>query len=64
VQIKPSPMPVREAIIVLQLARQAFANGVVFAEEQRTTPMLPEDAAKFIPKTIKGLMPTQGGHHG
>lgn len=48
-------MPLREAIIVLQMARKAFANGVVFAEEDPVVPQMAELVAPYIPKTIKGL---------
>lgn len=42
----------REAIIVLQQARQAFAKGVVFAEEHVITPHLSELMQPFIPHTL------------
>lgn len=45
----------REAIIVLQMARQAFRNGVVFAEEEPIVPMLSELAAPYIPNTMGKL---------
>lgn len=45
----------KESIIVLQQARQAFAKGVVFAEEQVATTMLPELMAPYIPNTLEKL---------
>lgn len=45
----------RESVIVLQQARQAFAKGVIFAEEQVVTPMLSELMKPFIPKTLYAL---------
>jgi len=56
----------RESIIVLQMARQAFKNGVVFAEEEPIVPMLSELSLPFIPNTIKNLSdfitPTRRNH--
>lgn len=45
----------RESIIVLQQARQAFKNGVVFAEEQIITPHLSELMKPFLPNTLRKL---------
>lgn len=48
-------MSEREAIIVLQMARQAYASGIVFAEEDVMVPHLAELAAPFIPNTLAAL---------
>lgn len=48
-------MSEREAILVLQMFRQAFSKGVIFAEQEVVVPQLPELMAPFIPKTIRGL---------
>src|SRR4051812_25494453 len=45
----------REAIIVLQQARQAFSKGVVFADEAPITPHLTELLTPYIPRTIHNL---------
>jgi hypothetical protein len=42
----------REAIIVLQQARQAFKAGIIFAEEEVVTPHLSELMKPFIPRTL------------
>lgn len=55
VKVGVDSMGEREAIIVLQQARQAFAKGVVFAEEEVITPMLSELLKPFIPNTIHKL---------
>jgi hypothetical protein len=55
VKVGADSMGEREAIIVLQQARQAFANGVVFAEEELVTPHLSELMAPFIPRTLGTL---------
>lgn len=55
VKVGAESMGEREAIIVLQMARQAFKNGVVFAEEEPVVPMLSELALPYIPKTLHNL---------
>lgn len=45
----------RESLIVLQMARQAFQRGVVFAEEEPIVPMLTELALPYIPNTVRSL---------
>lgn len=55
VKVGVESMSEREAIIVLQMARQAFKNGVVFAEEEPVVPMLSELALPYIPKTLGKL---------
>jgi hypothetical protein len=55
VKVGADSMGERAAIIVLQMARQAFRNGVVFAEEEPVVPMLSELALPFIPRTINRL---------
>lgn len=55
VKVGQETMSEREAIIVLQLARQAFKNGVVFAEEEPVIPMLTELALPYIPNTLRNL---------
>lgn len=52
VKVGADSMGEREAIIVLQQARQAYANGVVFAEEELITPQLSELMKPFIPRTL------------
>lgn len=58
VKVGVESMSEREALIVLQMARQAFKRGVVFAEEEPIVPMLTELALPYIPKTIRR---TSGG---
>jgi hypothetical protein len=55
VKVGAETMGEREALIVLQHARQAFKNGVVFAEEDPVVPMLSELSLPFIPNTIHRL---------
>lgn len=55
VKVGVESMSEREAIIVLQMARQAFKNGVVFAEEEPVVPMLSELALPYIPNTLRKL---------
>jgi hypothetical protein len=55
VKVGQSEMPLNEAIIVLQQARQAFRNGIIFAEEQVVTTQLPELMRPFIPNTLSAL---------
>lgn len=55
VKVGAEQMGDREAVIVLQQARQAFSRGVIFAEEQVVTTMLPELMAPFIPNTLEKL---------
>jgi hypothetical protein len=55
VKVGAESMGEREAIIVLQMARQAYRNGVVFAEEEPVVPMLSELALPYIPKTLHNL---------
>lgn len=57
VKVGAQSMSEHEAIIVLQLARQAFKNGVVFAEEEPIVPMLTELALPYIPNTLRHLTP-------
>lgn len=55
VKVGAESMNEREAIIVLQQARQAFAKGVIFAEEDVITPHLSELMKPFIPNTLRKL---------
>lgn len=55
VKVGAETMSEREAIIVLQMARQAFKNGVVFSEEEPVVPMMTELALPFIPNTLHRL---------
>jgi hypothetical protein len=55
VKVGKETMPLREAIIVLQMARMAFKRGVIFAEEEVITPQLSELMQPFIPKTLRKL---------
>lgn len=52
VKVGADSMGEREAIIVLQQARQAYENGIVFAEEELITPQLSELMQPFIPRTL------------
>lgn len=52
VKVGAETMNEREAIIVLQMARQAFSKGVVFAEEEPVVPMLSELMLPYIPNTL------------
>lgn len=52
VKVGAESMGEREAIIVLQQARQAFASGIVFAEQDVVTPQLSELLQPFIPNTL------------
>lgn len=55
VKVGADTMQENEAVVVLQLNRQAFAAGMVFGHEIPNIPLRIEDAALYIPKTIKGL---------
>lgn len=55
VKVGAESMSEREAIIVLQMARQAYKSGVVFAEEEPVVPMLSELALPYIPNTLRNL---------
>jgi hypothetical protein len=55
VKVGAESMSEREAIIVLQMARQAYKNGVIFAEEEPVVPMLTELALPYIPNTLRKL---------
>lgn len=55
VKVGAETMSEREAIIILQMSRQAFKNGVIFAEEETITPMLNELTAPYIPNTMNKL---------
>jgi len=48
VKIGVQTMPLREAIIVLQMNRRAYENGVIFSEEEPVTLHLPEFNYPFI----------------
>lgn len=64
VKIGADTMGEREALIVLQQARQAFATGHIFAEEEVVTPMLTELMLPYIPNTLEKLglaRPGRGG---
>lgn len=45
----------RESIITLQMFRQAFARGIIFAEEDVVVPQLPELMRPYIPHTLGKL---------
>lgn len=55
VKVGIETMPLREAIIVLQMNRQAYASGVIFSEEAPVTPHLTELMNPFIPNTLRRL---------
>lgn len=48
-------MSERQSIIVLQMFRQAFSRGVIFAEEEVVVPQLTELMAPFLPNTLRRL---------
>lgn len=55
VKVGAETMGEREGIIVLQMARQAFKNGVQFSTEEPVVPMLSELALPYIPNTLHSL---------
>jgi hypothetical protein len=57
VKVGKDTMPVREALIVLKLARTAFKRGVIFTEEEVITPHLTE-----LLKRAHTLTPLKGRH--
>jgi hypothetical protein len=60
VKVGADSMGEKEAIIVLQQARQAYKAGVVFAEEEPITPQLTELLTPYIPNTLNRLhIPTR-----
>lgn len=54
VKVGRSAMPVREAWVVLNYARQAKKNGVIFSEEEVILPHRLELARALIPRTFRG----------
>lgn len=55
IKVGVETMGLREAIIVLQQHRQAYAAGVIFSDEAPITPHLTELLAPYIPNTIRRL---------
>lgn len=55
VKVGADTMPLREAILVLQMNRRAYAKGVIFSEEAPVTLQLPELLQPFIPNTLRKL---------
>jgi hypothetical protein len=55
VKVGKETMPFREALIVLQMNRRAFKNGVVFSEEEVVTPHLTELLLPYLGRTLRGL---------
>lgn len=55
VKVGKATMSLREAIVVLQFNRQAYAKGVRFTEEHVETPHRLELVQRYIPRTLKGL---------
>lgn len=55
VKVGRTDMSVREAMVVLQIHRQAFRRGVVFSEEEVVVPHRLELAKPFIPRTLRGV---------
>jgi len=55
IKVGRETMPLREAILVLQMNRKAFTRGVVFTEEEVVTPHLSELTQPFIPNTFRKL---------
>lgn len=55
VKVGVETMGERESLIVLQMARQAYKRGVIFAEEEPIVPMLSELTKPFIPNTLQKL---------
>ena len=53
VKVGIESMPLKEAIIVLQMNRRAYANGVIFSEEAPVVPHLLELSRPFIPQTLR-----------
>lgn len=53
IKVGRESMPVKEAILVLQMNRMAFKRGVIFSEEEIITPQLTELMNPFIPNTLK-----------
>lgn len=45
----------KEALYVLNFFRQAYASGIVFAEEEPVVPMLSELMRPYIPNTVRML---------
>ncbi len=57
IQVKRDTMPLREAILVLQMHRKAYKNGVQFTEEEIVVPQLPELSKLYLPNTVRRLYP-------
>jgi hypothetical protein len=55
VRVGRETMPLREALIVLQMARMAFKRGVIFSEEEVIVPQMTELMHPFIPNTLRRL---------
>lgn len=55
VKVGRMSMSFKEAVIVLQMNRKAYRNGVVFREEAPQSLFLDESMARFLPNTMKGL---------
>lgn len=54
VKVGRSSMPVKEAWVVLNYARQAKKSGVVFSEEEVILPQRLELVQSLIPRTFRG----------
>ena len=54
-KVGKAPIGFREALIVLQLNRQARKNNVVFHHETVVSPQLSEMLQKMMPRTMRGL---------
>lgn len=66
VKVGHDSMPRREALFILQMARQAYKNGIVFAEEAVEVPHLPELMMPFIPRTLRAagvVQPNRADRH-
>lgn len=55
IRVGKDTMPFKEAVIVLQMHRRAYVNGVVFTEEEIVVPQMTELMQPFIPRTLEGL---------
>ena len=54
-KVGKAPIGFREALVVLQLNRQARKRGVVFHHETVVSPQLTEMLQKMMPRTMRGL---------
>lgn len=55
VAIGAAPMPFREAVIVLQMNRRAYAHGIRFIDTDVVTPQRTELLGALLPNTLRRL---------